>query len=523
MHWNNLKIGTKLGGAFGAVLVLLSLLSAFMLVQLSRVYGNTEEIAQTWLVSVQKVGEMRSLLDRIRSTELLHAMVASNDDKDRVGKTLDTLWAQWRETSGAYERHAHSPEQRAAYDEVAAQVALYEASLQKLLALSNAIDTRFTDARKYAGGEAARVFAEIEAPIDRLIALNVIGSQRAAEQAARGYATATGTSLAGLAVALSLGLALAVVISRGVTRPARKVVDVVRRIAAGDLTVALVTDRRDEMGQIEAALGSMCESLRTIVAGVRDATGSIATASDQIATGNQNLSARTEQTSSSLQQTASAMEELTGTVQQSARSARQANALAVSASSVASKGGQVVSRVVSTMAEIQTDSKKISEIVGMINAIAFQTNILALNAAVEAARAGEQGRGFAVVASEVRSLAKRSADAAKEIEALIAASVGKVDVGSRLVRDAGETMTEIVGSVQRVGQMIEEITTASAEQSSGIGQINTAVCELDRMTQQNAALVEEAAAAAQSMKDQSQRLAVAVSVFKLEAASPHNS
>jgi methyl-accepting chemotaxis protein len=248
---------------------------------------------------------------------------------------------------------------------------------------------------------------------------------------------------------------------------------------------------------------------------VQNATESIGTASAEIATGNQDLSARTEQTASNLQQAASSMEQLTGTVKQSADSARHANQLATSAAEVAARGGQVVSQVVATMDDINASSKKIADIIGVIDGIAFQTNILALNAAVEAARAGEQGRGFAVVASEVRSLAQRSAEAAKEIKGLIGASVEKVEGGSRLVADAGRTMAEIVSSVQRVSDIIGEITAASAEQSDGIGQINTSVSQLDQMTQQNSALVEQSAAAADSLKEQAVKLAQVVGTFKL--------
>jgi methyl-accepting chemotaxis protein len=260
----------------------------------------------------------------------------------------------------------------------------------------------------------------------------------------------------------------------------------------------------------------MQDRLRGLVGQIRQSADSIQVASAEVASGNADLSVRTEQAASNLQQTASSMEQLTGTVRQSADSASTANQLASSAATVAQRGGQVVSQVVSTMDEINTSSKKIVDIIGTIDGIAFQTNILALNAAVEAARAGEQGRGFAVVASEVRSLAQRSAEAAKEIKALIGASVDKVASGSKLVQDAGSTMTEIVASVQRVTDIIGEITAAAAEQSAGIGQVNTAVTQHDQMTQQNAALVEESAAAAESLKDQAQRLAGVVGTFRLQ-------
>jgi methyl-accepting chemotaxis protein len=286
-------------------------------------------------------------------------------------------------------------------------------------------------------------------------------------------------------------------------------------IAEGDLSQTISTTRTDEFGELMQSLAAMNTSLATMVSQVRTSTDSIALASAEIASGNNDLSHRTENTSSDLQATASSMEELTATVQQSADNARQASQLATNASSVAEKGGAVVSQVVATMEAINTSSRKISDIISVIDSIAFQTNILALNAAVEAARAGEQGRGFAVVASEVRLLAQRSAEAAKEIKGLIGTSVEKVEAGMSLVAEAGSTMGDIVQSVRRVTDVVGEITAAASEQSTGIARVNTAIANLDQMTQQNAALVEESAAAAQSMHDQAGQLAQAVSVFNL--------
>ncbi|MGK6311144.1 methyl-accepting chemotaxis protein [Variovorax sp. DT-64] len=316
-----------------------------------------------------------------------------------------------------------------------------------------------------------------------------------------------------------LGAALIVFIRRTV-RPLGLLSVHVQALGRGDLSRQLESDRRDEMGVITRAVEAMRQGLAGVVGGVRQGTDAIATASGQISAGNQNLSSRTEEQASSLQQTAASMEELTSTVKQNADNARQANLLALSASEVAVKGGSVVNQVVSTMASIHASSKKIVDIIGVIDGIAFQTNILALNAAVEAARAGEQGRGFAVVASEVRNLAQRSAAAAKEIKGLIDDSVGKVDAGTALVGEAGKTMEEIVGSIRRVTDIVGEISAASHEQTQGIEQINQAITQMDQVTQQNAALVEEAAAAAQSMQEQAGRLVEAVSVFKLEAPEP---
>jgi len=330
---------------------------------------------------------------------------------------------------------------------------------------------------------------------------------------------AIGLSISALVLAAAL-FALGWAISRGLLKQLggepMVTAGIAHRIAEGDLAVRIDLKRGDQASLLHA-VQAMRDSLAKVVGEVRHGTDAIATASGQIAAGNQDLSSRTEEQASSLEQTAASMEELTSTVKQNADNARQANQLAVSASEVAVRGGGVVSQVVDTMGSINSSSKKIVDIIGVIDGIAFQTNILALNAAVEAARAGEQGRGFAVVASEVRSLAQRSGAAAKEIKGLIDDSVDKVEAGSRQVAEAGRTMDEIVDSVKRVTDIMGEITAASQEQSTGIEQVNQAIAQMDQVTQQNAALVEEAAAAAQSMQEQAASLVASVSVFRLEA------
>jgi methyl-accepting chemotaxis protein len=321
--------------------------------------------------------------------------------------------------------------------------------------------------------------------------------------------------LVAFVVCLVIGGALAVLISRSIIGPLVSAKGFAERMAGGDLSRAPEVSGSDESAEMMQALAAMQKSLSEIVGQVRESAESIQVASSEVASGNMDLSHRTEQTASNLQQASSSMTQLTGTVSQSADSAMTAKQLAGAAAETAGRGGEVVSRVVSTMGEINAASRKISDIIGTIDGIAFQTNILALNAAVEAARAGEQGRGFAVVAGEVRSLAQRSAEAAREIKALIGASVERVEAGTSLVNDAGTTMTDIVGSVQRVTDIIGEISAAAVEQSTGLRQVNGTVTELDQMTQQNAALVEESAAAAQSLKEQAVRLAGLVSSFKL--------
>jgi methyl-accepting chemotaxis protein len=361
-------------------------------------------------------------------------------------------------------------------------------------------DTQFQEMQK----EFAELVAKEEA--------NAQAGYEAAGAAHRSVVLAL-TALALIALVVSAGVAIGM--SRTIVRPLQTAIAHAGRIAGGDLTAKIHTTARDETGDLLRALSAMSEGLQTLVGQVRAGTQTISTASTEISAGNQDLSQRTEEQASSLEETAASMEELTSTVKQNADNARQADQLASSASATAARGGAVVADVVNTMAMIETSSKRIVDIISTIDGIAFQTNILALNAAVEAARAGEQGRGFAVVAAEVRSLAQRSAAAAKEIKGLIAESTTKVEAGTALVGQAGKTMDDVVASIRRVSDIVAEISAASEEQTRGIEQVNQAITDMDRVTQQNAALVEEASAAAQSMQHESAELMKVVSVFRV--------
>jgi len=347
---------------------------------------------------------------------------------------------------------------------------------------------------------------------------------QAAREAAGEERIRTVWAAASVMFLIVIGLAISTrFMVRSITLPLARLARQAERIGSNDLSGPIEVNRGDEIGEVQRALAAMQDALNRVVSEVRHSADSIQTASSEIASGNLDLSQRTEQTASNLQQAATAMSQLTGTVKQSADSAATANQLAGSAAQVAQRGGEVVGQVVSTMDEINSSSKRISDIIGVIDGIAFQTNILALNAAVEAARAGEQGRGFAVVASEVRSLAQRSAEAAREIKSLIGASVERVEAGARLVQDAGSTMNEIVGSVGKVSDIIGEIRASTVEQSEGIGAVNGSVGQLDHMTQQNAALVEQSAAAAESLREQAGKLAELVSSFKLKGGAARES
>ncbi len=529
----NLKIGAKLGIAFGAVLVLSTAAAG---IALNRIVHMNHEWQEFESVTLAKRVTVTGASDALgRAVQHFKNYVLHQGDN---AKQFNEKMQDVHNALVAYKDIGTISQQETVLLEAGLKaVEVYRQGVAKVVEAAGrtasapgaapAPDTGEKDAAAAPPAEGKPSAQELDSQVDGtdrpiavilsdLMDLTDEQTRNASEQMDRLLVQAKRLVVAAIIVLLVAGVAFAVMITRGITGPLREALGIARRVASGDLTSDIRARVHDETGLLLQALQEMNESLRKIVGEVRSGTDAISMSSKQIAAGNVDLSQRTEEQASSLEETASSMEELTSTVKQNADNARQANQLAATASGVAVRGGEVVGQVVHTMSSINESSKKIVDIIGVIDGIAFQTNILALNAAVEAARAGEQGRGFAVVATEVRTLAQRSAAAAKEIKQLISDSVHKVEDGTRLVDEAGKTMDEIVASVKRVTDIMSEIAAASQEQSAGIEQVNRAVVQMDDVTQQNAALVEEAAAAAESMDERAQLLAKAVAVFKLD-------
>jgi len=514
--FRDLNIGLRLACGFGLLLLLAGLsfgLSGWRFQQL----GNTLEriVEDDWtkarataLIDAQTRANARRTMELLLVTDptqaqAVRAHIAGN--KQRIDEALATL-----------ERLVRLPEGKAALATLQTDRAAYVRSFTQVAAEVQAGDR---------DGATRRMLTETLPAIDKLqVSVTALADLQqkladAASAAAQADIRRTQWTLAGVGLLLlGLGSLAAWWLSRSITQPIDQAVTVAEAVASGDLTAQARSTARDETGRLLMALGTMTESLRTVVHSVRQGSESIATGSGQIATGTADLSQRTEEQAANLQQTAASMEQLAATVRQSADAARNASHLADTAKATAAQGGAVVQQVVGTMQDITAASRKIGDIIGVIDGIAFQTNILALNAAVEAARAGEHGRGFAVVASEVRALAQRSAASAREIKTLIQASVEQVEAGSQLVDTAGRTMHDIVAQVTEASDVFAQISTAAAEQTKGISQVNDAVTQLDQVTQQNAALVEESAAASDSLRQQAAQLVDAVRVFRLQAA-----
>jgi len=515
MNIKNIRIGQRLMMGFGLVITLLMLLAGLAILRINSLNNEISAMVKETYPRTLIANRVKTDLNEL-SRSMLSALLMGNPEQvqgevaniQKIMKRNEDNIAQLRQSVKDPEGLALIKDMMDIRD----RSLKHQATFMSLIE-SDQKDDALTKYLFSIRSIQTKYFAALDKLIDQ--------QQKHMETAgANSEALARNTAVFILVLALvatGLSVAIAILSTRSITVPLNRAVNVAQRVAQGDLTSHITTDSQDETGQLMRALAEMNDSLQRIVGDVRHGTEAIASASTEIASGNLDLSQRTEEQAASLQQTSASMSDLTNIVKRNADNARMANELAESASSVAAEGGAVVARVVETMGSIDASSRKIVDIIGVIDGIAFQTNILALNAAVEAARAGEQGRGFAVVAGEVRSLAQRSATAAKEIKSLISESVEKVAQGGQLVSEAGNTMNDVVASVKRVSDIIGEITQASQSQSHGIESVSQTLHQMDGVTQQNAALVEQAAAAAESMQNQASNLARTVSVFKLEA------
>ncbi|MFC5549674.1 methyl-accepting chemotaxis protein [Massilia aerilata] len=517
MNFLNLNIANRLRLGFGLQLIFILVLAIVGVKSVDKLHDGTDELAKR---ASTRVRLANLALDNVRgSMGRVGQLVAVTDPaaRDAANARLAANMAEADKALKELEPLLVAPTGKILLAESVTLRSDYMALVGQVQTLAK--EEKLDEARALAFGKTYDALHALAANTRKQLEFQSKRFDELAVEASNTYTTALRIIAIVAAVAMLLAIGAALWITRSVVRPLSRAVEVARTVAAGDLTSHIEVEGSDEAAQMMLALRDMNASLANLVSEVRTGSDEIATAANEIASGNLELSSRTEQQAGSLEETASSMEEMTSTVRQNAENALQANQLAASASDVARRGGEVVARVVETMGDIDVASRKIVEIIAVIDGIAFQTNILALNAAVEAARAGEQGRGFAVVASEVRNLAQRSASAAREIKQLIDDSVGKVSQGTQLVGQAGATMGEVVDSVQRVTDIMAEISSASREQEGGITQINHAITEMDAVTQQNAALVEEAAGAAGSLQEQAERLAQMVAVFRVEMGS----
>ena len=521
MRLNDFKIGSKLGAAFALVVALTLLLGSVGLWQLERMHQAMLNMGDDALPSVVEAGNIRSQWNRFRRLESQLLVTQPAQSAQAVVQQAQSILGLIEQAEQRYHALPHSPEEQQA-------LAQYQQRRSTFMGLHTRFTQAALDHHSQPDGEPAaasaleRIFTQEAEPhfaalaetVGQISQLSQQGAQALREEGDAVRSSALLWLSIGMGASAVLGLLFAAIVTRSVALPAASALQAAQYIAKGDLTHPIPMHGKDEMGQLMSAMEQMRTTLNNVVQNVRHNAESVAIASEQISSGTTDLSSRTEEQASALQQTAASMEELSSTVRQNADSALQANQLALGASQVAVQGGDVVGEVVENMRTITDSSRKISDIIGVIDGIAFQTNILALNAAVEAARAGEQGRGFAVVAGEVRSLAQRSAEAAKEIKLLINNSVDSVTTGTALVDRAGQTMTDVVGAIRRVTDLVGEISAASTEQSQGVTQVGEAITQMDTATQQNAALVEESAAAAESLKRQAQELVQVVAHFK---------
>jgi methyl-accepting chemotaxis protein len=515
MMFSRLRLGARLGLGFACVLALTLALGLFALFRMNSINDATADVATNWMAASRGLAEYASQVSLMRRAESRHVMATQDQEYAAEETRLAKARTDAADSFRAYLVTVNTDEEKRLAAEIQASQARYYEEQDKLLRVSRATHGVTDELRAVFSGASRTTFNALLAVIERDIAYQTAGANAAYAASQADYRHAVWLVGGCITLALALGAFLAVTITRSVTLPVRDAVALAQSVAQGDLTAPMPPARHDEIGQLLQALGGMTASLAKVVGTVRHGAESVAAASGEIAQGNQDLSGRTERQASALEETAASMEELSSTVKQNAEHAGEANQLARQASMIASEGGDAVGKVVATMKDIAASSARIADIIGVIDGIAFQTNILALNAAVEAARAGEQGRGFAVVAGEVRSLAGRSAEAAREIRNLITDSVARIDNGSTLADQAGETMREVTASIQRVSALMSDISSATAEQAAGVSQVGEAVVHMDQATQENAALVEEMAAAAEALRAQARELVATVSVFQL--------
>ncbi|WP_149355898.1 methyl-accepting chemotaxis protein [Comamonas testosteroni] len=513
----SIKISTRILGTFGVLVLLLVVVVAMALLQLRSMRSSAETITGNALPSVEVINTLNTDLARTRLLELRHV---NNDEPGymaQVEAQFEQLQKHLAEAKKLYEPLIVTAEERELYAQFLRERERYVELNKQLFEISRRGDKE--QAKQLLGGESLKLYDLSSATLQKLIKFNSDVARGETLASERVYDRAVSMLALAAVIAVLVAAGAGIWLVRSIRTPLEQAVQAADRVANGDLSGVIRVERQDETGRLLSALERMQSSLVQTVRSVRQNAEGVASASSQIASGNADLSGRTEEQASALEETAASMEQLGSTVRQNADNARAANQMAVNASQVAAQGGAVVAEVVETMKGINNSSQQIADIITVIDSIAFQTNILALNAAVEAARAGEQGRGFAVVAGEVRTLAQRSAEAAKEIKALISTSVQRVEQGTQLVDKAGATMADIVSAISRVTDLMAEISAASQEQSQGVAQVGEAVTQMDQTTQQNAALVEESAAAAGALRKQAQDLVQAVAVFQLPASA----